>query len=81
MLCVLLMVMLLELLLMLLGGGGDVGVLIGEDAYDVGGNFGVEDGPVVLAYDIDAEFLLWLIRTSKHLSGVRISDLRLYYLI
>ena len=47
----------------------------------VGGDFGVADGPVVLAYDIDAEFLLWLIRTSKRLSGVRISDLRLYHLI
>jgi hypothetical protein len=41
MLCVLLlllMVMLLGLLLMLLGPSGDVGVLIGEDAYDTGGD-------------------------------------------
>jgi hypothetical protein len=67
--------------LMLLGASGDVRVLIGEDAYDAGDNFGVEDGPVVLAYNIDAEFLLSLIRTSKRLSGVRISDLRLYHLI
>lgn len=68
MLCVLL-VMLLELLLIPLGASGDVGVLI-EDAYDAGGDFGVEGGPVVLAHDIDAEFLLWLIRTSKHLAGL-----------
>jgi hypothetical protein len=49
MLCLLLvMVMLLELLLILLGASGDVGVLI-EDAFDASGDFGVEDGPVVLA--------------------------------
>ena len=69
MLCVLLvMVILLELLLILLCASGNVGVLI-EDAYDTGGDFGVEHGPVVLAYNINAAFLLWLIRTSKHFAG------------
>jgi hypothetical protein len=43
MLCVLvlvllLIVMLLGLLLMLLGASGDVGVVIGEDAYEAGGD-------------------------------------------
>jgi hypothetical protein len=86
MLCVLLLLLLLpmvmlKLLLMVLGASGDVGVLIGEDAYDPGGDFVVDDGLVVFTYDIDAEFLLGLIRTRKHLSGVRISDLQLYHLI
>ena len=73
-LCVLLL-----LLLMLLGASGEVSVLIGEGAYDVG-DFGWK---IVLWSwpTIDAEFLLWFIRPSKHLSGVRISDLRLYHLI
>jgi hypothetical protein len=57
-LLLLLMVVLLELLLMLLGASGDVGVLIGEDAYDTGGDFVMDDGLVVFAYDIDTEFLL-----------------------
>jgi hypothetical protein len=69
------------LLLMLLGASGHVGVPIGEDAYDAGGDFVVDDGGIVVfAYHIDAEFLLGLIRTRKHLSGVRISNLR-YHLI
>ena len=63
-LCVLLMVMLLELLLMLLGASGNVGVLIREDAYDAGGDFVVNDGLVIVAYDTDAGFLLGLIRTK-----------------
>jgi hypothetical protein len=58
------MVTLLELLLMLLGASGNVDVLIGEDAYDAGGDFVVNDGLVVFAYDIDAGFLLGLIRTK-----------------
>jgi hypothetical protein len=33
------MLLLLELVLVLLGGGGDVGVLVGEDAYDAGGEW------------------------------------------
>ena len=45
-LCVLLMVMLLELLLMLLGASGDVGALIGEDAYDAGGDCVVDQNEV-----------------------------------
>jgi hypothetical protein len=48
-LLLLLMVMLLELLLILLGASGDVGVLIGEDAYDTGGDF---------VMDNNTEFLL-----------------------
>jgi hypothetical protein len=34
-----------------------VSVLVGEDADDVGGNFVVDDRLVVLAYDVDSEFL------------------------
>jgi hypothetical protein len=60
----LLMVMLMELLLILLGESGDVGVLIGEDMYDAGGDFVVNDGLLVFAHDIDAGFLLGLIRTE-----------------
>ena len=79
-LCVLLllpMVISLELLLMLLGPSGDVGVLIGEDAYNAGGDFVMDDGIVDFAYDIDVV----MIRTRKGLSRVRISDLQLYHLI
>jgi hypothetical protein len=63
MLCVLLLLLLmlivvvLKLLLMLLGASGDVGVLIGQDTYSVGGEF-VVNGTVVFAYNIDAEFPL-----------------------
>jgi hypothetical protein len=69
-LCVLLMVMVLELLLILLSASGDVGVLIGEDVYDTGGDFVVNDGLLVFAHDIDAGFLLGLIRTDKQLGGL-----------
>jgi hypothetical protein len=61
---VLLMVLLLELLLILLGASGDVGVLIGEDVYDAGGDFVVNDGLLVFAHGIDTGFLLGLIRTE-----------------
>ena len=54
----------LYVLLMLLGASGDVGVLIGEDTYDAGGDFVVNDGLVVFAYDINAGFLLGLIKTK-----------------
>jgi hypothetical protein len=40
----------------------------------------VDDGIVVVAYIVEAEFLLGLIKMRKELSGVRISDLRLYRL-
>ena len=63
-LCVLLMVMLLKLLLMLLSASGDVGILIREDTYDMGSNFVVNDSLVVFAHNIDARFLLGLIRTK-----------------
>lgn len=37
---------------------GNVGEIIGsEDAYDVGRDFVVDDGLVVLSYDVDTEFL------------------------
>jgi hypothetical protein len=36
--------------------GRDVGVLFGEDADDAGGNFAVDYGLVVFAYDIDTAF-------------------------
>jgi hypothetical protein len=52
------LLLLLKLLLMLLGASCDVRVLIGEDAYDTGGDFVMDDGLVVFAYDIDAEFLI-----------------------
>jgi hypothetical protein len=48
----------LELLVMLLGASCDVRVLIGEDAYDTGGDCVMDDGLVVFAYDIDTEFQL-----------------------
>jgi hypothetical protein len=41
----------------LFGVGGDVGVLFGEDADDVGGNFVVNYRLVVFAYDVDTAFL------------------------
>jgi hypothetical protein len=50
---------LLLVLLMLFGAGGDVGVLFGENADDAGGDFVVDYSLVVLAYDVDSEFLGW----------------------
>lgn len=48
----------LELMLpMLLGAGGDVGILFGED--NAGCDFMVDYCLVVLAYDVDSEFLGW----------------------
>ena len=41
----------------LFGVGGDVGVLFGEDADDVGSNFVVDDRLVVFTYDVDTAFL------------------------
>ena len=61
----LLLVMMLELLLMLLNKSGDVGILIGENAYDTGGNFVAGDGFIVFAYDIGTKFLLGLVRTKQ----------------
>jgi hypothetical protein len=52
------LLLLLKLILMLLGGSYDVRVLIGEDAYDTGGDFVMDDGLVIFVYDIDAEFLI-----------------------
>jgi hypothetical protein len=37
---------------------------LGEDAYDAGGDCVMNDGLVVFAHDIDAGFLLGLIRTK-----------------
>jgi hypothetical protein len=48
---------LLLVLLMLLGVGGDVGILFGED--NAGGDFMVDYCLVVVAYDVDSEFLGW----------------------
>jgi hypothetical protein len=45
----LLMVVLLELRVMLLGASCDVRILIGEDAYNTGGDFVMDDGLVVFA--------------------------------
>jgi hypothetical protein len=41
----------------LFGAGGDVGVLFGEEADDVGGKICVDYGLVVLAYSVDTAFL------------------------
>jgi hypothetical protein len=62
--------MLCVLLLLLFGVSGDVGVLIGEDAFEVGGDFVVDDGPAFFADNIDTEFLLELIRTMNTLAGL-----------
>jgi hypothetical protein len=51
------LLLLLELVMVLLGAGGDVGVLFGEDTYDAGGDFVVDDRLVVLSDDVDSEFL------------------------
>jgi hypothetical protein len=48
---------LMLLALVLLGAGGDVGILFGEDGYDAGGDFVVDDRLVVLSHDVDSEFL------------------------
>jgi hypothetical protein len=49
----------LELLLVLLmfGAGGDVRVLFGIDTDNANGNFVADYSPVILANDIDSEFL------------------------
>jgi hypothetical protein len=62
--------MLCVLLMMLFGASSDVSFLIGEDAYDVGGDFAVDDGPAFFAYDIDTEFLLEIIRMTNTLVGL-----------
>ena len=60
---------------MLPGMSSNVGILIKEDACGMGGNFVVDVGGIVVsAYDIKVEFLLGLIRTGKHLNGVRKSN-------
>ena len=64
-LLLLLMVMMLELLLMLLNKSSDVGILIGENTYDTGGNFVVGDGFIVFAYDISTKFLLGFVRMKQ----------------
>jgi hypothetical protein len=45
------------LVLVLLGASGDVGVLFGEDAYDAGTDFVVDDCCVVLGNNVDSGFL------------------------
>ena len=54
--CLLVLVVLL-LGLVLFCAGGDLGILLGEDAYDSCGDLVVDDGFVVLAHNIDTEFL------------------------
>jgi hypothetical protein len=53
-----LLLLLKLMLLMLFGASGYEGVLLGEDAYDAGGDFVVGDGLVVFSDNIDPEFLL-----------------------
>jgi hypothetical protein len=49
-----LLLLLKLMLLMLFGASGYEGVLLGEDAYDAGGDFVVGDGLVVFADDVHA---------------------------
>jgi hypothetical protein len=56
---------LMLLALVLLGAGGDVGILFGEDGYDAGGDFVVDDRLVVLSHDVDSEFLYQHERRDK----------------
>jgi hypothetical protein len=51
------LMLLLELVLVLLGTSGDVGILLGEDAYDACGDIVVYDRLVVLCDNVDSEFL------------------------
>ena len=44
-------------MLLMFGAGGDVGVLFGKDADNASGNFVADYSLVVLANDIDSEFL------------------------
>jgi hypothetical protein len=60
-----LMLLLLELVLVVLGASGDVGVLFGENGYDAGGDFVVDDRLVVLSHDVDSEFLYQHERRDK----------------
>lgn len=39
------------------GASGDLDICFGEDADDSGGDFVVDDGFVVFAYDVGSEFL------------------------
>jgi hypothetical protein len=41
------------------GARSDLNVGVGEDADDASSDFVVDDGFVVFAYDVDAEFLGW----------------------
>jgi hypothetical protein len=50
---------LVVLVLVLFGVAGNVVVLFGEDADSTGGDFVVHYGLVVLAYDVDPEFIGW----------------------
>ena len=52
-----LLVLGLLLVLLIFGAGGDVGVLFGKDADNASGNFVADYSLVVLANDIDSEFL------------------------
>ena len=58
---VLLLLLLLELVLVLFSARSDVGVLFREETDDTGCDFMVDDRLVVLADDVNAEFL----RTSS----------------
>jgi preprotein translocase subunit SecG len=56
-LLLMLMLVLMLLVLVLLGASGDVGLLFGEDAYDAGGDFVVDDRLIVFGNNVDCEFL------------------------
>jgi hypothetical protein len=44
---------------MLFRPSSDLDVLFGKDTYNAGGDFVVDDSFIVLAHDVDAEFLGW----------------------
>jgi hypothetical protein len=51
---------------MLLRASSDVSVLFGEDAYDAGGDYVMDDGKMmVLAWNVDSEFLGSLDRANQ----------------
>jgi hypothetical protein len=48
--------LLLELVQVLFGAGGDAGIVVGEDAYNAGCRFLVDDNSlVVFAHDLDTD--------------------------
>jgi hypothetical protein len=57
-------VLVLELVLVFFGAARNVTVLFGEDADSAGGDSVVDYGLIVLAYDVDAEYLGWKVSNN-----------------